>query len=346
MLRFKLLLVLVACFCLTGMAVEKGFVDSAVRHIDYPAWFNESPFLDLAEDLENARANGKKGLVVLFTTEGCSYCDAFIRKVLGDPQIADRVRKNFDVIGLEIFDDADMITPDGKAMSVKQFASNEKAAFAPTLLFYGEHGQRVLRRVGYQSSERFEYALEYVTQEKYRSESFRTYLKRMTAYARVGKDEERLKIDSLFGKPPYALNRSQFPASQPLLVIFEKSNCSQCDEFHSSVLSQKETRDALAKFEVVRFDANDSATSILGPGGKRTSPARWYEQASLTHAPAMLFFDEQGNEVLKIDSPALNQRFMNSVNFVLERAYEKGWTYQRFARTKGIERALKKSKSQ
>jgi hypothetical protein len=33
---------------------------------------------------------------------------------------------------------------------------------------------------------------------------------------------------------------------------------------------------------------------------------------------------------------------MNSVNFVLEKAYKKGWTYQRFARSKAIERRQKK----
>jgi hypothetical protein len=33
---------------------------------------------------------------------------------------------------------------------------------------------------------------------------------------------------------------------------------------------------------------------------------------------------------------------LNSLNFVLQRAYEKGWTYQRFARTSAIEKLNKK----
>ena len=33
---------------------------------------------------------------------------------------------------------------------------------------------------------------------------------------------------------------------------------------------------------------------------------------------------------------------MNSLNYMLEATYEKGWTYQRFARTKAIARSLAK----
>jgi len=54
--------------------------------------------------------------------------------------------------------------------------------------------------------------------------------------------------------------------------------------------------------------------------------------------PALLFFDENGNGVLKTDALGLRQRMMHSLLCVVERAYEKGWTYQRLARSKGIER--------
>jgi hypothetical protein len=34
----------------------------------------------------------------------------------------------------------------------------------------------------------------------------------------------------------------------------------------------------------------------------------------------------------------LRQRMMNSLLYTLERAYEKQWSYQRFARSKALER--------
>ncbi len=71
----QLLFILLMTFVINSlMAVTfaQGFDDSEVKHIDHPEWFIESPFLDLAEDLKKAEADGKKGLMILYTTQGCS----------------------------------------------------------------------------------------------------------------------------------------------------------------------------------------------------------------------------------------------------------------------------------
>ncbi|MEE8380044.1 MAG: thioredoxin fold domain-containing protein [Gammaproteobacteria bacterium] len=348
MIRKSLLLlhlIIVAFFislCSMSPSAAKNFDDSQIKHIGYPDWFNESPFYDLTDGLKKSRLSGKKGLMVLFTTEGCSYCDVFIRKSLGDPEIAASVQKSFDSVGMEIFDDVEMIGPRGISMPIKQFATKEGVQFSPTLLFYGNDGNKVLRVTGYQSPERFKKIMEYVVNNHYRTESLHNFLKKQKAKTSPTGSSAALKTDTLFGGPPYALDRSRFPASKPLLVIFEKPGCTECAEFHSDVLALKKVRKTLKRFEVVRFDAGDVKTPILAPDGKKTSPALWYEQAALTRVPAILFFDEKGNEVLKTDTLVLHQRMMNSLNYVLEQAYKKGWTYQRFARTTAIERSQKK----
>jgi thioredoxin-related protein len=340
------LLALVLILISFRASLAKGFDDSEVKHIDYPGWFIQSPFFDLKEDLDKARSDGKQGLMVLFTTEGCSYCDLFIRKSLGDPEIASIVQNNLDSVGLEIFDDAEMTDPRGTAMSVKQFAKKEGAGFSPTLLFFGDDGERVLRVVGYQSPERFKTILSYVTGKNYRTESLPDYFARLSEKAAKGNRSAGLKNDPLFTKPPYELDRSRFPASQPLLVIFEKAGCGECEDFHTSVLASKEVRDALKHFEIVRFEAADNKTTIHAPGGNRVTPASWFKQTAFTRVPALLFFDEKGNEVLRTDALVLRQRMMNSLNYVLEGAYEKGWTYQRFARSKAMEKFQKEEKKE
>ena len=322
-----------------------SFDDSEIKHIRYPDWFNENPFNELSEITNESIANGKKGLMVLFTTEGCSYCDHFIRKSLGDSNIASIVQNNFESVGLEIFDDAEMTTPDGETKSIKQFASDEKVQFSPTLLIYGEAGKRIFRHTGYQSPERFRKVLDYVTNEHYRSISFRNYLlSEKTAGDLVDnsdKNSAELKPDPIFEKPPYALDRSHFPASEPLLVIFEEPGCTDCKTFHADVLSEKEVRKTLMQFEVVRLDARDDKTSVLAPDGRKLTPAQWYAKSNFTQVPAMLFFDENGELVLKNDALALTQRMMNSLNYVIEKAYKNNWTYQQFARSKAIEKLKK-----
>ncbi len=313
------------------------FTDSVVAHVEHPEWFKDS-FLDLGEDIAAAVNEGKTGLMVLFTTEGCSYCAMFVQKSLGDPALAALVREHFDAIGLEIFSDAEMTDPSGTPMRVKEFALAEGAEFAPTLAFYGADGSRIFRAVGYQSPERFHKILDYVSGGIYRSETFRDYSDRRTATTEPAATYAELREDALFAAPPYALDRSRLPADRPLVVLFEQTGCEECEHLHREVLALPEVRDLLGKFEVVRLDAADEQTPVLTPDGSRVTPASWFAQTGFSRLPALLFFDEHGREVLRTDALVLRQRMINSCLFVLERAYEKGWTYQRLARSKGLER--------
>lgn len=66
--------------------------------------------------------------------------------------------------------------------------------------------------------------------------------------------------------------------------------------------------------------------------------AAWFEHTQFTRVPALLFFNEAGHAMLRTGAWVLRQRMINSLSYVLERAYEKSWSYRRYARSKGIER--------
>lgn len=338
--------ILAICVISNKTVLAKGFNDSIIRHIEYPEWFIDSPFLDLSEALANAQSKGKKGLMLLLTTEGCSYCDFFIQSSLRDKHIANLVQKHFDTIGMEIFNDIEMIEPNATMTTVKQFVKKEGIEFSPTLLFFGDNGKRILRIVGYQSPQRFKQILNYLTGNYYTSTSLSHFIEWQTEKSTMKNsttdiDYDLLKPDPLFSKPPYALERKRFHASHPLLILFEKKGCLECKDFHTNVLALADIRDKLNEFEVVRLDINDTKTPIITPNGKRLMPSQWYQQASFNRVPALLFFDNAGNEVLKTDALVLHQRMMNSINYMLEEAYKKKWTYQRFARFKAIEKTQK-----
>ncbi|NEX22153.1 thioredoxin fold domain-containing protein [Thiorhodococcus mannitoliphagus] len=323
----------VACPLMAG-----DFEDGDIQHVAYPSWFKDN-FLDLREDVAEARAQGKLGLMVLFTTEGCSSCAAFIQRSLGDPELSSRVRSHFDAIGLEIFSDAEMVDPQGDPMRVKAFAKRAGAGFAPTLLFYGEDGALLFRGVGYYPPERFRLVLDYLTEDHAPRMTFAAYVAGQTPALTSEVPGEGLRGDPLFAEPPYALDRRHVTAQRPLAVIFETEGCADCKELHDGVLARSEVRDLLKQFDVVQLDARDSEIPVLTPTGQRKTPSAWYAAAGLSYLPAMLLFDENGREVLRTDAPVFRARMVNALSYVLERAYEKGWTYQRFARSKAMERS-------
>jgi thioredoxin-related protein len=129
------------------------------------------------------------------------------------------------------------------------------------------------------------------------------------------------------------------PAERPLLVLFEGTDCERCPRFRDEVLGDDAIRARLACFDIVRLDAADTETPVLTPTGMRTSPGDWYTKLGFTQLPALVFFAEDGRQVLATDALVLEGRMHNSIGFVTERAYEQGWTYQRYARSQALERA-------
>jgi thioredoxin-related protein len=336
----KLIAIIIYLLGVSGVSVAKDFDDSAIGNKDYPAWFSENIFMDLTDNLSRIKSDGKKGLMVLFTTEGCSYCAVFIDQSLGDPEIARLVQDNFDSIGMEIFDDTEMVGPQGESLPIKVFAKQEGVMFSPTLVFYDPEGKQIFRKTGYLSTERFRQVLAYVIGDHYTSETYASYASRIEQEKTPVVEGIGLLDNPHFDEPPYALDRSRLPASEPLLVLFEKNNCVECTDFHEVVLRDQEVSDTLNGFQVVRLDADDDKTPIQAPGGQSTTPAEWYLQAEFSRVPAMILVDPNGNEAIKTDALVLKQRMMNSLNYMLEEAYEKGWTYQRFARSKAIARSI------
>lgn len=323
---------------LTSQVTAKDFDDYTIAHIDYPDWFKET-FYDLDDDIAEAGEDGKKGLMILFTTEGCSYCARFIDVSLGNPELAARVQKDFVAVGMEIFDDKMMTTPEGESMPIKAFAKERGAEFAPTLLFFDTDGQRVLRLPGYQTPERFGIVLDYVSGGHYSKVSLREYYNSLVA---ASKSELRLIDDPLFVSPPFDLST---PNGKPTMVLLEKNGCVDCNAFHKDVLTLDKVRQSLGKFNVMRLDIEDKTTEIRLPDGSKTTPAAFYAESALSRVPALMFYDDAGRKALETDALVLESRMMNSINYTLDKAHEKEWTYQRYARTRSIERSLQQQEA-
>jgi thioredoxin-related protein len=314
-----------------------AFDDSAVTPFSYPSWFKQS-FYDLRDDLAEARTGGKRGIALLFSTQGCAYCHRMLQTSFADPEFVGRLRARFDVIGLEMFSDNEITDWAGETLRLKRFAVREGAQFSPTLIFYDGDGRRLLRLVGYYPAERLSLALDYLDAPAHAVPGFRAWL----ALREAAQGDAARPVDpgsaQVFSPPPYQYDRSRFEAEQPLLVIFSARGCAACADFRRDVLADTQIREELRDFGVVHLDAGDAATPLVMPDGRLTTPAGWLERLGLAGLPALAWFDERGAVVLKTDALVLKGRFANALGYVKDRAYARGWTYQRYARTRNIER--------
>lgn len=311
------------------------FVDDAVVDITHPAWFKHS-FLDLPEDLEDARSSGKKGIILFMSSRRCSYCKVFLDRVLNDPVIKRRVQANFDVIGMEIFSDNEIIDVDGQSYPVKDFVTKVKASFTPTLLFYGTDGQLQLRIVGYYPQDKFVRVLDYLDGQHFHKETLRDYIMRSKP-PKAGATSTMIIDREIFNQPPHVLDRRAARAQQQLMVIFERGDCPSCERLHNKVLNDKSIRHLIGQFEAIQLDITDENNRVITPEGVKLSPGQWYHQLNLNYTPSIVFFNETGKEVMRLDSETLRYRMEGTLQMVLEKAYEKDAQLQRWRRKKAIE---------
>lgn len=297
------------------------------RNLKHPRWFKDS-FLDLREDVKEARNKGKLGIIVYFGQKNCAYCEALLD--VNFKQRRDLVtytQKFFDVIAIDIWGDLEVITPTGQKLTEKQFADLKRTNFTPSLLFYNAWGQEVFLMRGYYPPYRFRAGLDYVVGEYYRQEAFRHYLER--AEPPMVFEEDELNFHEIFAQPPYLLKRNHVPAARPLVVFFEQSKCHACDVLHSGPLNDKALLQSLRKMDLVQLDMW-ADTPVLTPDGQKTTAKAWADELKLFYTPTLIFFDEHGEEIIRVDSTVRLYRLSRVVQYVLSKDYQRYPIFQRW----------------
>lgn len=301
---------------------DELFVDDAPleQRVEYPPWFRLS-FLNMQDELHEVTAFNKRGLIVYFGQDYCPYCKALLETNFGSRDIEQYTRNNFDVLAIDIHGQKRVTDLQGKEMSEKVFADQEKVNLTPTLVFYDRDGIEALRLQGYYPPYKFRAALEFVADGHYRDEPFRDYLQR--ADPPMAFDMGGMNQEEFFQPPPYVLDRSRVASKQPLLVFFEQGNCHACDVLHSAPLQNDDIRKLLGNFEIVQLDVS-SDTPVITPTGERTTSKRWAESLGMFYTPTLLFFDGQGRSVMRLDSVAGFYRLRKVLEYALADGGNKG----------------------
>jgi thioredoxin-related protein len=97
-------------------------------------WFALS-FLDLREDFNEAKAEGKR-FAVVFEQRGCPYCIKLHNEILALRYINDYVRENFRIVQLDLWGAREVTDFDGARMPEKALAERWGVIFTPTIVFF------------------------------------------------------------------------------------------------------------------------------------------------------------------------------------------------------------------
>lgn len=319
------LLLTLVCLLLSGAAWSASTDDDPLQFDDmplddvlqYPDWFKKS-FLELDEDLAEAASNGKRGLIVYFGQKRCAYCRMLIEVNFTTPDIVNYTREHFDLVPIDIWSPESVTTPGGKEMSEREYSQALGTNFTPSLVFYDTEGKIALRLRGYYPPYQFRAALEYVADGHYKREAFPVYMARGDKTLRFEPGD--LVEEPFFEPPPFNLDRSRFPGQLPLVVFFEQGDCHACDVLHTQPLARKTVRNLLNRLESVQVDMW-SDTPVVKPDGQQTTARKWAKELGIFYAPTIVFFDEQGKEIIRIDSVVHLYRLRNVLNYVISKGY-------------------------
>jgi len=290
------------------------------RETVYPAWFKES-FLDIREDVAEADTEGRR-VMLFFHQNGCPYCNLMVERNLSQRDIAEQMRRELDVIGVNMWGDRQVTDMDGLEQTEKTFAASLRVQFTPTLLFLNEAGQVILRLNGYIPPSTFKLALDYIGGRFEQQETYRDYLASRQVTASAG---GRLQPQPFFIAAPHDLSLVR----EPLAIFFEQSDCPACSRMHQELLSDPEIRRLVSRTHAVQLDmwAN---TPIITPDGQRTTAREWAQALEINYAPSVVLFDPEAGEVIRSEAFFKQFHAASIFDYLLSGAYKTEPSFQRY----------------
>ncbi|MDH4287269.1 MAG: thioredoxin fold domain-containing protein [Aquincola sp.] len=325
-----------ACLAMVGLAATLLVTSPAAAQavaspyaIDIPRWFSNS-LLDFKDEIPEAAREGKR-VMVYFGQDGCPYCKALMQANFGPGPIADKTRRHFVAIAINIWGDADVTWIDGSKTTEKALARKLNVQFTPTLLFFETDGRLVLRQNGYQPPERFTHLLDYVIQRRDRELSLAEYMSAQIKEPEIAVREAR----------PYLMrdpaNLARAGRGRPLAVLFESPSCKTCAEMHAEAFGRESLRALLRGFDVARLVPGAPA-KLATPDGRPADARSWARELQINLYPTVVFFDARGKEVFRFDGYMRPFHIESAFDYVASGAYDREPQFQRFVQARADKR--------
>lgn len=293
------------------------------KETTYPDWFKDS-FLEFKEDVAEAAEAGKR-LAIVFHQDNCPYCNLLVERNLSQQDIQQQMKDKLDVIAINMWGARELVSVGGKNYTERDFAAALRVQYTPTLLFFNESGKLALRLNGYLAPAEFKRALDYVTDKHDATQSYAAYI----AANQVKSANEALNEQAFFADAPHQLTRPEKGYDQPLAIFFEQGSCPNCDTLHTKVLTDADTKAIVEQFHNVQLDMW-SEDEITTPQGETTTARKWAEKLGISYAPSIVLFNQQGEEIIRMEGMFKSFHTQSIFDYVLSEGYKTEPSFQRY----------------
>jgi thioredoxin-related protein len=115
------------------------------QYRDANAYFFDATFGDFAEELENAKDEGKKAILIMFEMDECPFCHRMRMKVLSRPDVQAYFKKHFMLFHVDVEGDVEMSDFQGTPTTMKEFSARNRVRATPVFQFFDLEGNPIRR---------------------------------------------------------------------------------------------------------------------------------------------------------------------------------------------------------
>ncbi len=147
----------------------------AVR--DPTEYFFDQSLGDFREELETARDEGKKAILIMFEMDECPFCHRMKKTVLNQSEVQEYYKEHFLIFSVDIEGDVEITDFAGQSVTQKDFAFKQHRVRAtPVFGFFDLQGKLIARYTGATSDLReFLWLGEFVADGHYLKTNFSRY---------------------------------------------------------------------------------------------------------------------------------------------------------------------------
>jgi thioredoxin-related protein len=129
------------------------------------------------DELEVAREEGKKGVLIMFEMDECPFCHRMKTRVLNQAEVQDYFKQHFLIYTVDIEGDVEIADFQGNAMKEKDFAFKQfRVRATPVFGFFDLEGKLITRFTGATNdAQEFLWLGEFVVNDHYKTTNFSRY---------------------------------------------------------------------------------------------------------------------------------------------------------------------------